>query len=621
MQEDGVIREPSPVPFISHSQTQDGLSREGDVLVLTLKTESFSFDKISVRHEPDNEESLIPMTIAGDEGRLKLWTARIPLNEDRALTHYVFKLVKGQHQWWLDARGVQMRMPGREFHFKYNAQHQPPEWVSEQIFYQIFPDRFCNGNPEISVKTGEYTLYTGQRETLAKAWGEAVGGYPGSGSSEFFGGDLAGISSKLDYLQALGVTSLYLNPIFQSPSNHKYDTADYFSIDPHFGTNEEFSRLSADIHQRGMEIVLDAVVNHTSVEHPWFDINDTGGKGAYHHPDSSFRGDYFFDGNSQEYIGWKGISSLPVLNFKSEQVREQIYQGEDAVLRYWLKPPYAIDGWRFDVIHMLGDGKGARNNAAYVKAFRQAVKEENPQAYVLGEHFFEASQWLQGEQEDGAMNYYGFAHPVRALLAGLDIAHDPISLSLPEFADWLLESRAKIPWHNQLTQLNQLDSHDTHRFFTLLQGDRARMRMASVLLFAYVGTPCLYYGTEVGLEGGHDPDNRRCFPWERVDDSDWLPFYRQLIALRKSRPELQKGSFDLLLCSDEVLVFGRKLGEKVSLLVMSFSEQQATVPVWKLGIESGYLVSQLTQCSNVSIKHGEACLVLAANSADILTLY
>lgn len=606
-------------PFMSHSQTSDGLHHEGNLLILTLKTEPVPFDKVLLRHEPDNEESLVTMVPAGEEGRLRLWTASIPVNEDQAMTHYTFKLVCGPNQWWLDARGVQAYMPGREFHFQYNSEHEPPAWVSEQVFYQIFPDRFCNGNPEISVRTGEYTLSGGCKQAVAKQWGEEVGGHPGSGSTEFYGGDLAGIRSKLNYLQELGVTSLYLNPIFRSPSNHKYDTVDYFTIDPHLGSNEEFARLSADIHTRGMKIVLDAVVNHTSTEHPWFDINDVTGEGAYHHVDSRFRDYYCFNGD-KDYIGWKGVASLPVLNFKNEQVREDIYRGEHSVLKYWLREPYGIDGWRFDVIHMLGEGKGAKNNADYVKAFRQSVKQENSQAYVLGEHFSEASQWLQGEQEDGAMNYYGFAHPVRALLAGIDIAHDPVELSIPEFTEWLLEARAKVPWQNQLAQLNQLDSHDTHRFFTLLKGDKARMRMAAVLLFAYVGVPCLYYGTEVGLEGGEDPDNRRCFPWENVAGSDWLPFFRQLITLRKHRPELQKGSFELLNCTDDALVFGRKLGKQISLLAMSFTRQKIAAPVWILGKETGIAVSQLTDLHSAEFDSGCLNLELAANSADILIL-
>ncbi len=327
---------------------------------------------------------------------------------------------------------------------------------------------------------------------MVKAWGDAVGAHQNTGAREFFGGDLKGIEQKLDYLSGLGVTALYFNPVFTAPSNHKYDTTDYFQIDPMFGTNEQFAQLCEQIRGKQMKIVLDAVFNHTSVHHPWFDIKQEG-QGAYGNPNSDFRDYYFFEGQTNNYIGWKGIGNLPVLNFENEQVRDYIYQSEEAVIKHWLKPPYCVDGWRFDVIHMLGEGDGAKNNAHYVEAFRQAAKSTNPNAYVLGEHFFEATQWLQGGQEDGAMNYYGFAHPVRALFAKQDIMYDPIDINALDFKEWVDEARAKVPFANQLSQLNQLDSHDTARFLTLLNGNEEKMQMALALLMTYVGTPCLYY--------------------------------------------------------------------------------------------------------------------------------
>ncbi len=201
-------------PYLCHVQTTDGLlfknglPFKNSALVVTLKTEDLLFDKVQVRHEPDNEESLVEMKPVGKVGRLALWQASIPINSDRDTTHYVFKLILGNNQFWLDARGVQSRIPSKEYHFKYNVNHQPPEWVSEQIFYQIFPDRFCNGNPKISVKSGEYQIRGGTVDVIAKAWGSEIGRYQRASSVEFYGGDLQGIKDKLDYLQDLGVTSL-----------------------------------------------------------------------------------------------------------------------------------------------------------------------------------------------------------------------------------------------------------------------------------------------------------------------------------------------------------------------------------------------------------------------------
>ncbi|WP_210473263.1 maltodextrin glucosidase [Vibrio crassostreae] len=615
-------------PFIFHAQTLDYFHEKDGILTVKLTTERSDWNRVLLRHEPDNEEYLLDMSKVGTEGRLTVWQISFPVNSDRDITHYVFKLVDSKGQHWLDARGVHSRVPSREFHFKFNAHHRPPSWVSEQVFYQTFPERFCNGNPSISVKTGEYRLKENTLDVVVKEWGDSVEGHNGTGAAEFFGGDLAGIHNKLDYLQDLGITALYLNPIFQSPSNHKYDTTDYYKVDPHFGTNEEFATLSSDIHARDMKIVLDAVFNHTSVDHPWFDklntnslgLNLNSEKGAYGHSDSPYHDYYFFEpSDSTQYVGWKGISSLPVLNFSNEAVREHIYQSEESVIKHWLKAPYHIDGWRFDVIHMLGEGEGAYNNAHYVKAFRDSAKDENPEAYILGEHFFEASQWLQGEQEDGSMNYYGFAHPVRALLAKQDIAYEPINIDMFAFSDWLAEARAKVPWLNQLSQLNQLDSHDTARMLTLLNGDEAKQKLALTLLFTYVGTPCLYYGTEVGLEGGQDPDNRRCFPWGAEQTSHWFSFHQALISLRTERRSLQSGAYLELYCDAETLVFARCLGGEKNLVVLNLSnkEKSLALPVWMLGQEQGEVVALLGQIERVLICNGTANIVIPAMQSMI----
>lgn len=610
-------------PFLYHSQTADGMQFDGKSLSVTLKTECMKFDKIYLRHEPDNEEELVEMSKIGQDDALAYWRVDFPVNPDKAMTHYVFKVIIAGQQFWLDDRGVHKRMPGREYHYKFNSEHQPPSWVCEQVFYQIFPERFCNGKPEISVRTDEYKVKNNTKGVVARKWGEPINIDAGTGGSEFYGGDLYGVRSKLDYLQDLGITTLYLNPIFESKSNHKYDTTDYMNVDPHFGTNEMFAELTEDIHQRGMRVVLDAVFNHTSSEHPWFDINGATDNGAYQNQTSPYRDYYFFDGASSHYSAWKGVQNLPVLNFNNEEVRDYIYQSDNAVIRHWLRAPYNVDGWRFDVIHMLGEGEGAQNNAHYVQTFRQAAKEESTDTYVLGEHFFEASQWLQGDQEDGAMNYYGFAHPVRALLAKQDIAFDPIDIDVHEFVAWLIEAKAKIPFVNQLSQLNQLDSHDTARFLTLVNSDEGKMKIAATLLFTYLGTPCLYYGTEVGLEGSHDPDNRRPFPWERIENqkSPWFDYFKKLIAIRNARPSLQKGSIQTLYCSATAWVYARQLGDEITLCAVNFenTKQALSLPLWQLGLEQGKAVS-LTDEDSLAYTNGSIDLELEGNRASLFGL-
>jgi len=584
----------SSTPFLFHGQTSEWVYQEGNSLVVRFLCHDpkLQITTFFVRCEPDNEQRLvtcerIELDLFVQQGTI--YEARIPLNQHIDTTSYVIKCLTATGQIWLSAKGMHSRIPGRETHFKFNALYQPPTWVRGQVFYQIFPDRFCNANKNISVQTDEYLYQGGCHRVIAKQWGEPVsqGGHEATGASEFYGGDLLGIQKKLDYLQDLGVSALYLNPIFTSPSNHKYDTTDYLNIDPHLGSNEEFAGLTQELHQRGMKVVLDAVFNHTSCEHPWFGRYQKSEHGAYKQSDSPYREHYLFDDplalKEDYYIGWKAVETLPKLNFINPDVQDYLYKAETSVLKHWLKSPYHIDGWRFDVIHMLGEGTGAYNNSHYVKAFRESAKAVNPDSYIIGEHFYEATQWLQGEQEDGAMNYYGFAHPVRAFFTGVDIAYHPVEIDAQAFDEWLSESRAKIPWLNQLAQLNQLDSHDTMRFITLLDGDTNRLAAASMMLFSYPGTPCIYYGTEVGLQGGHDPDNRRCFPWDQLDEKrDLFSFYQRLIALRKQRTELQEGSYRTLYAQRQCFVFARYYQGKTTLYGVNLGDSAENIHVDRL---------------------------------------
>ena len=603
-----------PHPFICHSQVTPWFKVSNNQLQLTLFVhKELELTQLFIRYEPDNEEELRPMKPCGQQGELVIWRGELPLNRDSGSVLYTFKALTAQEQWWVHAAGVSGSMPPRQSHFHYNPQQKPPVWVQDQVFYQIFPDRFCNGDPSISVQNGEYQYGGGTHPVIAKQWGEPVAAdHLGTGASEFYGGDLAGIQSKLHYLQSLGITALYLNPIFASPSNHKYDTVDFYRVDAHLGSNEQLAELTSNLHQRGMRIVLDAVVDHTSDQHPWFtaasDVHATA------------RRFYTFDEKGQ-HIGWKGLSHLPKLDFASREVQEIVYSGDDAILRHWLRAPYAIDGWRFDVIHMLGEHGSAAGNTYHVQQMRQCMKQENPDAYVLGEHFFEASQWLQGDQEDGAMNYYGFAHPVRAFLANQDIAYHPVRISAEEFDQWLKQARCSIPFANQLAQFNLLDSHDTARFLSLLSGDVALMRTAVTLLFTYIGTPCIYYGDEVGMEGGKDPDCRRCFPWDSTEWNHLLhDHYRRMIRLRKTHPALRRGDIHTLYAGEHSFVFARTLESDVVITAVNRHPTKArtiTLPIWQTASLANRFTDPETR-EKFEVVKGEIRLTIPAKTARVL---
>jgi alpha-glucosidase len=565
--------------LLLHPPIEPWLIRTADGCRVTLLCGGIAPSIVYLRAEPDNEERLIAMQPVGEVNGLACYEAVVSWDRANDATHYAFKVVHDRRQSWLAADGTHPYPPPRELHFKVSRAHAPPAWVADQIVYQIFPDRFCQGDPALAVQTDEYVYGPpGRSRVVQKPWGAPID--PTVAATAFYGGDLVGVRRQLDYLALeLGVTALYLNPIFTSGSNHRYDTDDYDNVDPHLGGNAALVELAGALRGRGMRLILDAVVNHTSANHPWFDrFGRHGDGGAYQSAASQWRSWYVF--GEGDYASWKGHPSLPVLDFAAPEVRAVIYGDRDAVLRRWLRPPYAIDGWRFDVVHMIGEGPGAHNNAHHVREFRRAVREENPDAYVMGEHFGEATRWLQGDQEDGAINYYGFAHPVRAWLAEQDLGGEPARLSTAELERWLTAARARVPYANQLAQLSLIDSHDTTRFLTAVSGDTARMELAVTLLVTYPGVPCIYYGDEIGLEGGRDPDCRRCFDWDRAHwNAELHAHYVRLIAWRKTRPEWRRGAYQTLAVADDALVFARYTEHSVTLVAVNRGGDRAVVPL------------------------------------------
>jgi alpha-glucosidase len=527
------------------------------------------------------------MSQVGSVNGLARYEAELPWDLANLTTHYAFKVLYETRQVWLAADGVHAHTPPREQLFKICRDHQPPAWVRNQIVYQIFPDRFCQGDPSIAVQTDEYVYGTGESRVVQKPWGAPID--RSVAATAFYGGDLIGVRQQLDYLRdELGVTTLYLNPVFTSGSNHKYDVEDYDHVDRHLGGDRALAELAGDLHARHMRLVLDAVVNHTGANHPWFNrFGRHPEPGAYQAESSRWRSWYVFSDDGA-YAGWKGHGSLPVLDFANPSVQAAVYYDRQSIVRQWMRAPFSIDGWRFDVVHMMGEGSGALNNAYYVRELRRVLREENPEAYLLGEHFFEATRWLQGDQEDGAMNYYGFAQPVRAWLAGRDAAGHPAALSTVELERWLAAARARIPYANQLAQLNLLDSHDTSRFLTAAAGDVRLMRLAVTLLLTYAGVPSIYYGDEIGLEGGDDPDCRRCFDWDRTHwNTELHAHYRQLIEWRRQRDELRRGAYQTLVAAGDAFVFARYTEDDITVVAINRGPTAVTLdlPLGDLPLE------------------------------------
>jgi cyclomaltodextrinase len=426
-----------------------------------------------------------------------------------------------------------------------------PEWVKDAIFYQIFPDRFAKSERV-------------RKPANLQPW-EAPPTAHG-----FKGGDLLGVLERLDYLSELGIDAIYLNPIFQSASNHRYHTHDYYRVDPLLGGDAAFRQLLAEAHQRGIKIVLDGVFNHAS--RGFFQFNhilECGAESPYLHwftvkdfPLHAYEG-------RPNYECWVNLPALPKFNTRNPQVRDFLFD----VARYWLEQ--GIDGWRLDVPFEIDDD-------TFWREFRQVVKEANPQAYIVGEVIHEAQRWLQGDQFDAVMNYQ-FTQAVLGYCGGKHIDREmerhlmglprtPV-LDAPAFARRVEALLRLYPSEIVAAQMNLLDSHDMPRFISLVGGDQAALRLAVLFQMTYPGAPCIYYGDEIGLSGGSSrmPEpSRSAFPWQPQRwDAHLLEYYKRCIALRKAHPALRRGEFISLQARGQVYVYLRRLAEETLLVALN----------------------------------------------------
>lgn len=437
-----------------------------------------------------------------------------------------------------------------------------PEWVKHAVFYQIFPDRFANGEPARSPENVE-------------PWGTPPTIH------NFMGGDLQGVIDHLDYLQQLGITAIYFNPIFQATSSHKYNTTDYFAIDPHFGDLARFRELLDACHARGIRVILDGVFNHCGRGfYPFHDVMENG-------PYSPYARWFYIDNfpifpydesRPANYRAWWGIRSLPQFNIWHPPVREYLL----SVGRYWIEQ--GIDGWRLDVPNEVGDHE-------FWREFRRQIKAINPEAYICGEIWQDGSPWLDGTQFDAVMNYVlrdtcveffakesiragGFAHRIDALLRHYK----------PEVTT---------------VQFNLLGSHDTPRFLTLAGGDVARLKLAWLFLATYPGAPCMYYGDEIGMMGEGDPHCRACFPWSEDQwNTDLHSFVTQVIAMRHAHPMLRTGEYRTLHADEHtnVYAFARLNDDNAAIVVLNNAHQPCTlasVSIAALELPDG------TQCTDL----------------------
>lgn len=650
---------------------------------VTLKFRAAKEDNIQIRLAINNE--LYTMESERTYGAFTYYRAEWKLKD--GMTSYYFEIQDGEEVWYYNRSGLtDGRIP--YYDFRLAPGFSTPDWAKGAVIYQIYTDRFYNGDPENDVETREY-FYIGDYSSKVTDWNK----YPAAmGVREFYGGDLQGVIDKLDYLQDLGVEVLYFNPLFVSPSNHKYDIQDYDYIDPHFGkivedggellspgeksnkkatkyqkrttsfanleaSNELFIKLVEELHRRGMKIILDGVFNHCGSFNKWMDRECIYERqkgyalGAYISRESPYH-DYFRFFSDEEkdwpyngkYDGWWGHDTLPKLNYE-ESVKLENYILNTG--RKWVSPPYNVDGWRLDVAADLG--RSNEYNHQFWKKFREVVKNANPDAIILAEHYGDPREWLGGDEWDTVMNYDAFMEPITWFLTGMEKHGDEMREELRGNADNFTRAMtyhmANMMVPSLLTSMNELSNHDHSRFLTRTNHmvgrvaelgpeaanefvNPAVMREAVAFQMTWIGAPTVYYGDEAGVCGFTDPDNRRTYPWGH-EDQQMLGFHKEMIRIHKEHEALRTGAVVMLHCEKNILAYGRFTEEEQIIVILNNRSELAevTVPVWKAEVPVktnmrrlmySYKDGYTTEYEKYLVRDGELVVNMGAYSALVV---
>ncbi|MCL2202568.1 MAG: glycoside hydrolase family 13 protein [Defluviitaleaceae bacterium] len=658
----------------------------GDEVRLTLRTAKGNVALARV-HIIDTQvkpgETIYRLRPSGGDEFFDYHSVSIPVKNP---IRYYYSITHDEKAHYYNKAGL-CDVPDGHYHFRLIPGQRVPDWARGAVMYQIFVDRFYNGDTSNDVADREYA-YLG---TTAKAWPWDKD-IQNLDVCNFCGGDLRGVIQKMPYLKELGVEVIYLNPIFVSPSNHKYDAQDYDYVDPHYGVIEEdggdvlrFERVQntyatkylkrvtsmknleasnalmvefiETAHRHGLRVILDGVFNHCGDFNKWMDkagFYKTAGwpDGAYHSASSPYR-DYFLwhkpdPGewpNNESYDGWWGNTAQPKLNFEdSPALCDYVLE----IAKKWVSPPYNADGWRLDVAADLG--RTPAFNHAFWARFRKAVKEANPNAIILAEHYHyngDPMRWLGGDQWDTLMNYDAFMVPLTWFLTGVckhsEESRPFLKNDAMAFENAMRYHMADLPVHALESAMNQLSNHDHSRFLTRTNGMVGRlhtvgpraaerdvnkniMMEAIVFQMTWPGAPTLYYGDEAGVMGWTDPDNRRTFPWGQ-EDPLLMELHRELIALRKRFPMLRHGSVMFLWNNTGFLSYARWDENQKIIVALNNTARPLTVqlPVWKIGV-SGYITQLLGTHDNYldrlalrhPVKDGFARLIVPAQGAFVL---
>lgn len=605
-------------PFVFDSRSESCKKPYGAVpcgtavsyTVRPLRREGWSRCVLVTQREFSGQTAELELPCTGQDGDRNRFSGIFSAPAEPELVWYWFRLFREDgSSILLDRSGYHGGENVQSWQLTVYEESSTPAWFGCGVVYQIFPDRFCRLElPDPAGMVGSRTIH--------ENWSDLPDWRPDAQGEvrncDFFGGSLQGILSKLDDLADFGVTVLYLNPVFESASNHRYNTADYRAIDPMLGTEDDFHHLCQEAKRRGIRVILDGVFNHTGSQSRYFNADgfysDTG---AAQSPDSPYYHWYSFHPWPADYDAWWGIRTLPAVREDAPDYRDFIIRGQDSVVRHWLRA--GASGWRLDVADELPDD--------FIGEIRTAMEETAPDSFLLGEVWEDATtkiaysmrrRYLLGQELHGVMNY-----PFRTALIAYLLGGDA-----DEFRETLESLRENYPPHAFYSLMNFLSTHDTPRILTVLGADHVpdskeeravfrlsparrqlglkRLRLAALVLFTFPGAPTVYYGDEAGMEGWEDPFNRAGYPWGQ-EDSELKSFFSKLAHLRREQPALQTGQLHWRWTAGSLLVFARELDGQLLTTVVNAADTPQTLTLPWFGDTARDLLSSeaLSPADNV----------------------
>ena len=533
-------------------------------------------DKIFVRRIRNGAEEYIEMEKEKSIFGLDYYCATTEMNEPR-LSYYFVIACKDVIYFYTQA-GITTYVPDEAHNFTLLSYYVQPDWVKGAVYYQIFPTSFKDHS-------------------------------------------LHGVVEKIPYLKELGITAVYLNPIFTAPSEHKYDCADYFHVDESLGGDEALKELSKALHENGIRLILDISINHTGLEYSW----------VKEHPE------FYVKESDGSIKGWAGFKGLPVLDYRNEEVRHLIYKGKDSVIRKWLRDPYNIDGWRFDVADVWGRNDDVQLADELWKELCDAIREEKKDAMIIGEHWGDCTEFLQGNLWNSSMNYFGFGRIIRQFAGLPDLFLErnetlkkiPYKMTAEDVVKRTDEFYSRLPQVIADCSMNLFDSHDVSRAHNKPEIDEATWQSMVKLQFLWTGIPCIYYGDELDIDGytHHDSGFRFKMPWdeesERKERTNFK-VYQKLNELRRNESAFSEGGRKVLLAKGRILAISRFFGDNIYLGVISMEDEDMIIhlPVKNVGALGPYKNTDEfgTSFEGKILDDGEYELLVPARSSFIMKL-